>query len=270
MELSNLKIYSVIAFISSTIILIILFLLKLSGIILILVGFIGYIISLILYLISKNNKKLNYLLLKTLIFILGLSLLFSSIDYFRIKNNTNPLFVILINKYMDGGSKEYIGLGYKVIKCNTLNGDNSYNIGFYNLNINNVCISSDEIYSLYIKIIDILMTSKRSNDSEFLALDLDSFKLLDNHQENSILKYSEKYHSNVIKSNYTELNENNINEELELKGYLISIDKFNKNNNIINIEFGIYKESLGANGYCYQAKLKNNIWYLKVKCKWIS
>jgi hypothetical protein len=44
-----------------------------------------------------------------------------------------PVFSLSIIKYKDGGSTEYFGIGYKIIKCNTLSGDKSITIGFYNV-----------------------------------------------------------------------------------------------------------------------------------------
>ncbi|HHW69012.1 MAG TPA: hypothetical protein GX747_01545 [Tenericutes bacterium] len=46
---------------------------------------------------------------------------------------TRPLFAVSFNTYKDGGSKEYYGIGYKALKCNTLSGDKSLKIGTYRL-----------------------------------------------------------------------------------------------------------------------------------------
>ncbi len=63
-------------------------------------------------------------------------------DYILYKNNKNPFFAINTSIYKDGGSKDYFGLGYKVIRCNTLTGDKNIHFGFYNINVNNFCINS--------------------------------------------------------------------------------------------------------------------------------
>ncbi|MDD4187711.1 MAG: hypothetical protein PHX04_02995 [Bacilli bacterium] len=135
-------------------------------------------------------------------------------------------------QYKDGGSTEFLGLGYKIINCKTLNGDTSNNFGLYNLNIEKSCIQSNEILPLYMKIIDNLMATDKSN-AEFLALDLDSFELLDDFGENDLLEYSKKYHKNVFKASYNDLDEKGYVNGLDLRGYLISINKFEKKNNII-------------------------------------
>lgn len=54
--------------------------------------------------------------------------IFFSVDYIRVKSNKSPIFSIPIFKYQDGGSVEYFGLGYKVIKYvnNNLNENVEY------------------------------------------------------------------------------------------------------------------------------------------------
>ncbi|QUH26814.1 hypothetical protein [Serpentinicella alkaliphila] len=61
-----------------------------------------------------------------------------SIDYVLTKNNLRPIFVVRTGIYKDGGTKEYMGLGYKVIKFNTLDGRKDAVIGTWKLNINNL------------------------------------------------------------------------------------------------------------------------------------
>lgn len=47
-----------------------------------------------------------------------------STDYYLIKTNENPIFSVEIASYKDGGSKEYCGLGYKIIKYVKMNSEN--------------------------------------------------------------------------------------------------------------------------------------------------
>ncbi len=42
------------------------------------------------------------------------------VDYNKVKNNEKPIFCILEQEVNDGGTKIYLGLGYKVIDFNTL------------------------------------------------------------------------------------------------------------------------------------------------------
>lgn len=58
-------------------------------------------------------------------------IIFFCIDSNRVKNGELPMFCINnpAGTLMDGGTKEYIGLGYKVIKFNKLNGYKETKIG---------------------------------------------------------------------------------------------------------------------------------------------
>lgn len=78
-----------------------------------------------------KNKKIKFLIIISII--LFTLITFIAIDFSRVKNGKKPLFVLSANVYIDGGSKEYYGLGYKVLKCNTLIGDKSIKIGTYNM-----------------------------------------------------------------------------------------------------------------------------------------
>lgn len=64
-------------------------------------------------------KKSNpFLIALAIIIILGT--IFFCIDYNRAVNDKNPLFCIPIGGLQDGGTIEYLGLGYKVIRFNRL------------------------------------------------------------------------------------------------------------------------------------------------------
>ena len=58
------------------------------------------------------------------------------IDFICIKTIKRPIFMIRTVIYKDGGTKEYYGLGYKVIKCNTLNDDKTLSIGTWFIKYN--------------------------------------------------------------------------------------------------------------------------------------
>ena len=60
-----------------------------------------------------------------------------SIDIVRVaKYDKKPLFTINTKTYKDGGSKEYIGIGYKVIDYYQLQGRRDIEIGTWNLKYN--------------------------------------------------------------------------------------------------------------------------------------
>ena len=78
--------------------------------------------------------------LKILFIVLGiivvLGAIFFVIDYDRAKKQEKPIFCINIATYRDGGTKEYLGLGYKVIDFHTLEGFDDIKIGTWFINYN--------------------------------------------------------------------------------------------------------------------------------------
>lgn len=80
--------------------------------------------------------------LKIISIVLGiviiLGLIFFTIDYNRVKNNEKPIFCIpsLAGVYLDGGTIEYFGLGYKVIDFNRLGGYDEIKIGTWFMEYN--------------------------------------------------------------------------------------------------------------------------------------
>ena len=63
-----------------------------------------------------------------------LEIIFFAIDYNRAKNNEQPMFGVQIDEANDGGTKIYLGLGYKVIDFNTLSGFDDVKIGTWLMN----------------------------------------------------------------------------------------------------------------------------------------
>lgn len=79
---------------------------------------------------------------KILLVIIGIiilsGLIFYMADYFRIINNKEPIFCILEDEVNDGGTKIYLGLGYKIIDFHKIKDEDEYyddvKIGFWNIN----------------------------------------------------------------------------------------------------------------------------------------
>ena len=71
--------------------------------------------------------------IKVLLIILGviiiLGLIFFVVDYNRVQKEEKPLFCINYATANDGGTNEYLGLGYKVIDFNRVNGYDEMKIG---------------------------------------------------------------------------------------------------------------------------------------------
>ena len=83
----------------------------------------------IVYKKEKKFKKLNFI--TNLIFIIiVLAICMIAIDIVRVKKyNKLPLFAIPLHTYKDGGTKEYYGIGYKVIDYYQLQGKRGKEIG---------------------------------------------------------------------------------------------------------------------------------------------
>ena len=74
--------------------------------------------------------------IKVILIILGIWLSIFLVDFICVKTIKRPIFMIRTVIYKDGGTKEYLGLGYKVVKCNTLIDDNKVTIGTWALDYN--------------------------------------------------------------------------------------------------------------------------------------
>ena len=61
------------------------------------------------------------------------------------KFNVGPFFAVPVNKYKDGGTKDYYGLGYKVIKYHQLQGRRDKEIGFWSLKYNTEPITLQDL-----------------------------------------------------------------------------------------------------------------------------
>lgn len=59
------------------------------------------------------------------------------IDFTLSLFNTGPIFALPVKSYWDGGTVEYYGLGYKVIKYRVIDGKNKTVFGLWNLEYNN-------------------------------------------------------------------------------------------------------------------------------------
>lgn len=76
---------------------------------------------------SMKNRKKKILIIIIILFVIAC--IFFGIDYQRAKKGESPLFCIQYSVLRDGGTKEYIGLGYKVIEYHKLNGYTNIHIG---------------------------------------------------------------------------------------------------------------------------------------------
>lgn len=71
-----------------------------------------------------NVKKRRIIIIFSALLIIALFSLFSYIiDSYRVDNNLAPIFIIHTEKFDDGGTAAYYGLGYQIIKWNRISSD---------------------------------------------------------------------------------------------------------------------------------------------------
>lgn len=63
----------------------------------------------------KTSKKIISVILSVIFAICILGGIFYSVDKKRIGSNEEPIFAVRVFTLKDGGTKEYYGLGYKII-----------------------------------------------------------------------------------------------------------------------------------------------------------
>ncbi len=68
----------------------------------------------------KTSKKIISVILSVIVAICILGGIFYSVDKKQIGSNENPIFAVKVFTLKDGGTKEYYGLGYKIIKYNKM------------------------------------------------------------------------------------------------------------------------------------------------------
>ena len=81
----------------------------------------------------KKGLKIFFIILGVIVL---LGIVFFVIDYNRVQKQEKPIFCIKAGTYLDGGTVEYFGLGYKVIDFNTLAGFDDIKIGTWFMNYN--------------------------------------------------------------------------------------------------------------------------------------
>ena len=67
--------------------------------------------------------KLKSKKVKILVIIVIVWLIFFSVDFIRAQNQKRPIFCIGLPPFQDGGTREYLGLGYKVVKFHMVSYD---------------------------------------------------------------------------------------------------------------------------------------------------
>lgn len=117
-------------------------------------------------------------ILKVVVGILGiivvLGIVFFTVDYNRVKNQKKPIFCIKdpAGVILDGGTIEYLGLGYKVIDFHTIAGFDDIKIGTWFMDYNDF---EEEIKAYEKKYKEkLLMNEENNSDLENVIMKVDS------------------------------------------------------------------------------------------------
>lgn len=144
-------------------------------------------------------KKILKIIVSTLGIIVVLGMIFFMVDYNRVKNQKKPIFCIKnpAGAIMDGGTIEYLGLGYKVIDFHTIAGFDDIKIGTWFMDYNDF---EEEIKAYEKKFEESLSTNEENNsDLENVIIKVDSttikptsISIIINNNDNEI-GYGEEY-----------------------------------------------------------------------------
>lgn len=91
------------------------------------------------YTLNKREKHFKFTK-SSAIMLVCIAIIFISVlitDICRLEQNLEPIFCIQMGAYSDGGTKEYLGLGYKIIDYNKLDGYDGYKIGTWFMSYDN-------------------------------------------------------------------------------------------------------------------------------------
>lgn len=153
-------------------------------------------------------KKIIYVILGILLILIILSI----VDIVCVsKYNKGPFFAIPVHTYDDGGTKEYYGLGYKVIKYNQVQGRRDTEIGTWGLQYN--------VDPIYVDVLDLAIEFNNDEEETYqkynnqLLIVSGTLKEIDTKKNRLILSYEdegEKYSIDVVCNLLTE-------EEAELE-----------------------------------------------------
>lgn len=135
-------------------------------------------------------------------------------------------------------------------------------------------IPEAQIVNLYKNLIDLIMNEEQSmnTNAKYIALDLNSFKLLSEESYQEILEYTKKYHEVVYKASFADLEASGKfnKENLSIEGILLTINNFKIEGNEISLELMKYRSGLGSIGSEYVATYKNEKWNIESKGSWVS
>ena len=117
-------------------------------------------------------KVVSKIILIVVFLIIALAIIFFIVDYNRVQKQEKPIFCVLESAANDGGTKIYIGLGYKVIDFHTKAGFDDIKIGTWFMDYNDF---EEEIKAYEKKYKENLLTNEENNsDLENVIMKVDS------------------------------------------------------------------------------------------------
>ena len=144
-----------------------------------------------------NKAKRNINIFFTIIIIL---IILVTIDIVAVSRyNKGPFFAIPVYSYKDGGTKEYYGIGYKVIKYNQLQGRRDKEIGLWSLKYNTEPITLQDI-DLAIEFTGNEATTYQKYNKKFVRI-ISTLQKVDNENHKITLGYHDeggKYSLDII------------------------------------------------------------------------
>ncbi len=166
---------------------------------------------------KNSNNILKSIFIKPLIILVIILILVTIviIDIYRVStSDKKPLFAIETKTHDDGGTKEYLGLFYKVIKYNQDDGKKSNEVGFWTLNYDTTPVKIDfnkvnkeselkELYNTYIEF---------TSPIKYLGIEDKSFVFEYEVENNKYLVYCQLYDLDINISDFA------VDQEIKLTG----------------------------------------------------
>ncbi len=182
-----------------------------------------------------SGKKLFKKIINIILIILFIFIILAVIDVICVtKLNKGPYFAVPVHTYDDGGTKEYYGLGYKVIKYHQVQGRRDIEIGSWALKYN--------VEPIYSEIVDLAIEFNNDENASYkkyykqLLVVTGSLKEVDKKHNKIVLSFDDedgKYNLDVVCNMETDKDNLNILEpkyEISAMGTMIDYDhKTNEN-----------------------------------------
>ena len=179
---------------------------------------------------KEEKKKHNFRkIINIILIILFVLVILAIVDVVCVtKWNKGPFFAIPVHTYDDGGTKEYFGLGYKVIKYHQVQGRRDTEIGTWALKYN--------VEPIYSEIIDLAIEFNNDEQAAYkkynkqLLVVTGSLREVDKDNNKIVLAYEDeggKYNLDIVCNMETDKENLNILEpkyEISAMGTMIDYD----------------------------------------------